>query len=397
MKVPFLSKCPVFRPFSIACVVAFLITPAAASFAQSAGTLTLRQVFSDRPAMQSYTDKNGAIHQVTENDAIFIAAAELLTHDGSAGQVDWSNTAPDKQCETADHTLATSTQRAMIRIGKIEKCTQSAGQPLSFEHLWHELFYELFNIQNDPGFLQLAKDAASGKYSECEFTVESTKLEYLAEVKLSNFYKNVFAPWAAAHGLVTDEWYWAASIKPTYEEWIAQYKDPSSYPWDYWSAYFNQTIVPYLNRAVIPVPMRTCKELQITPPSQPTSEAAMRAAAEANDRGVEYWNEKDFLRAFVEFQQACDGGNASGCYGLGIIYDYGLGVAHNYSKARELYKQACNGGEMEGCDFLGDLYKSGHGVSTDLNRARELYNQACKGGLAQGCQDRDALKSYQKH
>lgn len=341
--------------------------------------------------MSSYTDGKGAAHQISENDEIFISAAALLTNDGAAGQVGWTSTLPDKQCETADHQLATPTQRAVIRIGMVEKCSQKAGQPLNFETLWHELFFELFNIQNDAGFLELFQDATKGKYSECEYTVESTKLEYYAEVKLSNFYKNIFAPWADAHGLSTDEWYWVGSIKPTYEEWIAQYKDPGSYPWDYWGNYFYQNIVPYLNRASIPVPARACKELHLSTAAEPTSTAVVRAAAAANERGNSYWKQKDYIHAFIEYQQACAWGNMSGCSGLGLMHAAGLGAAQDFGKASQLYKQACDGGEMQGCELLGNLYKNGNGVGKDLNRARELFIHACKGGFNQGCVDRDEL------
>lgn len=359
--------------------------------AQSAGVLTLRQVLADRSAMRSYIDNRGVQHQVTEQDEIFIAAANLLTDDGGAGQVDWSNTLPDKQCETADHEIASGSHRPVIRMGVLEKCNQRAGQPLSFEMLWQELFYELFNIQNDPGFIALVKEAATGKYSECEFTVASTRLEYYAEQKLSDFYKQVFSPWASAHELATNEKNWVISIKPNYEEWIAQYKDPNSYPWDYWGKYFTQTIVPYLDHAGIPTPLRSCGELQMAMPAQPVPEAALHAATEADDRGVEYWNMKDYTHAFSEFQSACDGGNLAGCYGLGVLYAYGDGVAQNYPKAIMLYQQACAGGEIQGCDFLGDLYKNGLGVRKNMKQAFKLYDQACKGGSNQGCQDRDAL------
>jgi len=222
--------------------------------------------------------------------------------------------------------------------------------------------------------------------------VESTRLEYTAEVKLSNFYKRVFAPWAASHGLPSEKSYWSAGDITTYEEWIGQYKDPKSYPWDYWSAYFNQYIVPYLIETKTPIPTRSCKELQSAADIQAPPNPVLSAAA-AYDRGNNYWKQKDYSHAFTEYEQACTGGNASGCDGLGVLYEYGQGVAQDFGRASQLFKQACDDGEMNGCDLLGDLYKSGHGVPQDRNRALELYDLACKGGVNQGCTDRDALKS----
>ena len=70
-----------------------------------------------------------------------------------------------------------------------------------------------------------------------------------------------------------------------------------------------------------------------------------------------------------------------GCYSLGLLYNTGEDVPQDLARARRLLQQACDGGEMLGCFGLGLQYEAGD----DLARARSLFQQACDGGLAEAC------------
>jgi len=52
----------------------------------------------------------------------------------------------------------------------------------------------------------------------------------------------------------------------------------------------------------------------------------------AEGKGVK----QDYFKAVELFQKACDGGDAAGCYNLGIMYMNGQGVKQDYSKAKKL-------------------------------------------------------------
>ena len=52
----------------------------------------------------------------------------------------------------------------------------------------------------------------------------------------------------------------------------------------------------------------------------------------------------------------------------------------NYAQAAKLWEQACNGGDAKGCFNLGVLYANGQGVKQNHAQAAKLYEQACHGG-----------------
>ena len=66
-------------------------------------------------------------------------------------------------------------------------------------------------------------------------------------------------------------------------------------------------------------------------------------------------------------QKACDGGNMTGCYVLGHLYDFGQGVKHDPAQAIPLYQKACDAGEMSACSELSGYYTNGAGVAQDLS------------------------------
>jgi hypothetical protein len=103
-------------------------------------------------------------------------------------------------------------------------------------------------------------------------------------------------------------------------------------------------------------------------------------------QGQNYFDQKDYAHALPGFQEACTGGDSSGCFGIGYMYHTGLGVDQDYKKAGEFFKQACDLGKMMGCKFLGFIYGAGLGVPMDYAKAFALYKQACDGGESQGCQ-----------
>ena len=67
-------------------------------------------------------------------------------------------------------------------------------------------------------------------------------------------------------------------------------------------------------------------------------------------------------------------------YEVGLIYENGLGVAHNYGKARRWLQRAADAGNADAANELGILYTNGQGVSQDHSKSRQLYEKAAKSG-----------------
>jgi TPR repeat protein len=88
---------------------------------------------------------------------------------------------------------------------------------------------------------------------------------------------------------------------------------------------------------------------------------------------------RDDARATPIFVEACDGGEASGCYNAGLMYDDGRGVPEDPAAAAAAYEDGCRGGSAMACDNLGTHYVDGRGVERSSEKAADLYRRACDG------------------
>lgn len=90
-------------------------------------------------------------------------------------------------------------------------------------------------------------------------------------------------------------------------------------------------------------------------------------------------------RAAAVFRAQCDGGDAEGCYYLGIACERGRGVEQDEKQALARYHQACAAGYTYGCTSEGGMYLAGKGTPVDLARAAEVYTRACEQGDLFAC------------
>jgi len=56
-------------------------------------------------------------------------------------------------------------------------------------------------------------------------------------------------------------------------------------------------------------------------------------------------------------KEACDSGNASGCYNLGLMYYKGNGIKQSYNKSKVFFSKACERGNTLGCNHYAILNK----------------------------------------
>ncbi|MBR0043314.1 MAG: trypsin-like peptidase domain-containing protein, partial [Synergistaceae bacterium] len=81
-------------------------------------------------------------------------------------------------------------------------------------------------------------------------------------------------------------------------------------------------------------------------------EAAYRA-------GLDYYNKKDYAKAFKEFSKAAQGGHAGAQHNLGFMYDNGQGVRQDYQQALYWYRKAAEQGLARAQNNLGLMYDNG--------------------------------------
>lgn len=116
---------------------------------------------------------------------------------------------------------------------------------------------------------------------------------------------------------------------------------------------------------------------RITSPDIPT--AQLKAAIDAMKKN-------DVVTAFGLFKKSCEGGNPSGCFGLGTMYVMGKGVDVNLQKAQRYYEMGCSAGDPTSCTNLAMLYNEKTDASRDDKElAVQFYMTACQGGDAIAC------------
>jgi TPR repeat protein len=93
-------------------------------------------------------------------------------------------------------------------------------------------------------------------------------------------------------------------------------------------------------------------------------------------------SEHDYAKALSLYRTSADGGDASGMYYLGRLYEDGHGVAKDVPAAFELYSKAAELGLSLAQNALGAMHEVGSGTERNLELARTWYERAAKAGLA---------------
>ena len=78
--------------------------------------------------------------------------------------------------------------------------------------------------------------------------------------------------------------------------------------------------------------------------------------ADTLDEGKIALEQKRYFDAVEAFTKACESGNGTGCYNLGVMYEKGEGIAQNKYKASTLYTQACRADVGLGCSSMALSY-----------------------------------------
>ncbi len=95
--------------------------------------------------------------------------------------------------------------------------------------------------------------------------------------------------------------------------------------------------------------------------------------------GKDAFDRMDYPAAFKEFKALADQNDASGQYGLGVMYDMGEGVPHNSKEAARWYGLAAEQGNADAQNNLGAMYEAGEGISEDSKQAVKWYRKAAEG------------------
>jgi len=102
---------------------------------------------------------------------------------------------------------------------------------------------------------------------------------------------------------------------------------------------------------------------------------------------------QDYAQARAWYEKAAAKDNADAMVNLGVLYGGGQGVAQDYAKARAWWEKAAAKDDAKAMAGLGLVYQNGLGVAQDQAKARAWYEKAAAKGVetAKAALDRLAL------
>jgi uncharacterized protein len=124
------------------------------------------------------------------------------------------------------------------------------------------------------------------------------------------------------------------------------------------------------------------------------------SAAENLQKGLDAFRKGDYEAALNTFRPLAEQGDAGAQLLLGLLYDNGVGVAQDKTKAFKWFRLAAEQGLPAAQYTLGGMYANGSGVSKDTNEQWKWWRLAAEQGFAEAqnkmglrYQHRDSRKS----
>jgi TPR repeat protein len=105
-------------------------------------------------------------------------------------------------------------------------------------------------------------------------------------------------------------------------------------------------------------------------------------SAQEIDKGYEAYNDGDYATALNEWKPIAEQGYAFAQYNLGIMYEYGNGVAKDYAEAVKWYRLSAEQGNAIGQYSLGLMYSNGYGILKDKAEAVKWWRLSAEQGYA---------------
>lgn len=132
----------------------------------------------------------------------------------------------------AVHAYPTTKNKAMLWI----------KEGLPPEQMWACLIFELINICNGPAFQEIERAAIKWQITKEEYVRRFTKLEFETAHKTRQFYLEVWQPMMQSQQLQCHAQYWFYYIPDKFEDWWAEFRDHSRYPFYPYEMFYERTI-----------------------------------------------------------------------------------------------------------------------------------------------------------
>jgi hypothetical protein len=116
---------------------------------------------------------------------------------------------------------------------------------------------------------------------------------------------------------------------------------------------------------------------------RPTNARPQPDQADVNT-GLARYEAKDYTGALQAFRRAAEAGNTDGELKLGVLYEFGLGVAKSDVEAVRWYRKAAEAGNAGAQKNLGQMYENGQGVPENWGLATQWYQKSAAQGNVEG-------------
>jgi tetratricopeptide (TPR) repeat protein len=162
------------------------------------GERQVQQMLLDRPAMRGHGENV---------DVLYNWAVRKFAGEDLGQKVFWDKSAPPPYTTCANYSSATI-RPGTIRLANNYIDGSEKGKERSFEELWHDAVFELYNIANAEDFWRLVTEAAEGKLTKQEYVAKFVGFEFRAIEKTRSFYIHVFIPWTKEHRKTSHPAFW---------------------------------------------------------------------------------------------------------------------------------------------------------------------------------------------
>ena len=105
-------------------------------------------------------------------------------------------------------------------------------------------------------------------------------------------------------------------------------------------------------------------------------------AAQNFYKGMEAYRQADYGTALREWEPLAVRGDEIAQYNMGVLYDSGLGVPVDKSRARLWYRKSAEQGFAQAQNNLGRMFYMGDAVPPDYARAAAYFRKAAAQGIA---------------
>ena len=176
------------------------------SVALEYGREQVRRMLQDRPEMARYGEKAALLYEW---------AARQFAGEAFGKRIVWDSSEPYTDANAENEIVDEGKTGARVRVSGVRATWKGVElEKPSFDTLWADAVFELYNVTNVKRFRAITEDNDAGKLSKEEFITRIVKAESLAALKARTFYMEVFLPWAKIHAVPTNptKWYFVTTF-----------------------------------------------------------------------------------------------------------------------------------------------------------------------------------------